>query len=943
MRQLTGETEGEDEDGGEEEEDMEEEELLPTPVLHRWPGLFKRLQRQRLKPGHLIQRKWLKKGKDQGFVTLPFLSALRSVVPDPDVNICLISRRELSDEVAKEWQAQLDEIPLFDISGEVSTPRDLDPLEPHFETPLDEPLPSEQELQAELRKEGVLDRMHNKTGRDMDELEFLASKYREESPGGGAVVLRKIVERLPEELLTEEYTELIRRTVTEVLKLLWVVHTASDSTRLRWRLACTDDELEAPTPTTSLRGYFLLAGEPLEFVPQQYVDAKKVSAEEFLSDEQIRRMDSEEWARSLSVTGTNITEALKRVPPGWTVILKGDSWPSMEGRGARYRLPQSGKRLHVEIDFLEGAEEESAKEPEDAESSDSADDQDSDVPPFLQWLGPIAGTAAVLYGVAQKTVLFKAGQKGRRQLNELLKGAQGGEEKPDKVTQRELKRFEESLWTDFELADGAPVVLVLGSESETGQVISRKLVASGCHCVLVKNGKTEKKTSKVMSQGATILNLTLNLDETNFDDFNIPDSLYDAVAGVDKLVICDSDGPGSLPGQVVTNVLTAWQHYRQDFAEYQRAYSSKVRIFNFNRETDFDLWDLERQAPSDMCYGTQRAGWTRSSWGSALLIGQFFEPLAQTQLKSPILKLNFKRFGGLLLHVYNQAVDRKYCWFLRTADFEKTRVQHEFEFECKGSSWHWVRMPFNAFKPIRTDGVLIPEDQVGNYPFNREDVVQMGLVVRTNGEAEVYEDERLHYFSLQLNAVKVYRNQSEPQVVYVGRQPDGDAAKTLAVSVVDDKPASLTDENETDLLDLYAAVEGQDDAKSKQEQEAADDIAELVSDTDVRMKFDQESTVRQRNPVPAIAAVVRSGLAFTIFKVADVNDEPGGKYPVALQQTPVDMPHLSPHVTHLNAVSRGDIAAIATSALSEPCCAQHRNKLYSSGRRENPFETTSTK
>lgn len=29
----------------------------------------------------------------------------------------------------------------------------------------------------------------------------------------------------------------------------------------------------------------------------------------------------------------------------------------------------------------------------------------------------------------------------------------------------------------------------------------------------------------------------------------------------------------------------------------------QVQIFNFNRATDFELWDLERQYPSDMCLG----------------------------------------------------------------------------------------------------------------------------------------------------------------------------------------------------------------------------------------------------------------------------------------------------------------------------------------------------
>ncbi|CAE8592083.1 unnamed protein product, partial [Polarella glacialis] len=77
------------------------EPLPPVPVLYSWPGLFRRLSRQTMKPGHQIQRKWLQKGRDQGYVTVPFLSAVRSMISQSDVNICLVSRREASDRVAK--------------------------------------------------------------------------------------------------------------------------------------------------------------------------------------------------------------------------------------------------------------------------------------------------------------------------------------------------------------------------------------------------------------------------------------------------------------------------------------------------------------------------------------------------------------------------------------------------------------------------------------------------------------------------------------------------------------------------------------------------------------------------------------------------------------------------------------------------------------------------
>lgn len=84
-------------------------------------------------------------------------------------------------------------------------------------------------------------------------------------------MLRDLVSQLPARLLTEEYRELIRNTVVEVLMVMWSMHASSNSTSLRpktlkhfesherWRLACTDQQ-ETPTKETSLRSIFLLAG-----------------------------------------------------------------------------------------------------------------------------------------------------------------------------------------------------------------------------------------------------------------------------------------------------------------------------------------------------------------------------------------------------------------------------------------------------------------------------------------------------------------------------------------------------------------------------------------------------------------------------------------------------------------------------------------------------------
>lgn len=42
---------------------------------------------------------------------------------------------------------------------------------------------------------------------------------------------------------------------------------------------------------------------------------------------------------------------------------------------------------------------------------------------------------------------------------------------------------------------------------------------------------------------------------------------------------------------------------------------AEVQIFNFDRTTDFELWDLERQYPSDMC-----AEWVEELCGAVAML-----------------------------------------------------------------------------------------------------------------------------------------------------------------------------------------------------------------------------------------------------------------------------------------------------------------------------------
>mmetsp|Transcript_100711 Transcript_100711/g.178804 ORF Transcript_100711/g.178804 Transcript_100711/m.178804 type:complete len:1154 (+) Transcript_100711:49-3510(+) len=922
---------------------LREEKQLP--VVYSSPPMFQRLAEQPLKPGHLIQRKWLKKGRSQGFATIPFATALRSTVADPDINICLISRRQESDKVAKAWQKQLETLPTFDVSG-VAYLSDLDPLEPPWTAPLDQPLPSSEAVRKMADGKRTSQEMRQRYLRGLPE-----------PTENDAKILRQVVEGLPLEVRESEDTrDLIRQTVVEVIKVCWSVQSATNATRLRWRLACTDDELEVSSSETSLRSIFILAGEALEFVPKTLVSEEKVAAESFLSDEQIRRMPAEDWAASVIVDGANSSEALKVVPPGWTTTLKGASWPGIEGSGAVYRLPQSGKRFYIEVDSLpdevvvkkvkveEKVKEEIKEEikqtekiffEEAAVAKDSGEAGIEELKSlawvmfreqeFLQWL---AGIAAAIAAVASRTPFFRAGRSVRRQVDDTLSGIFRVYLPPSSVSRRQEAFEEERLQAiqnarlQFELLreeqraeaarqaaleaedvalevfrqqqvdaapdadDDAPVVLVVGGNTETGQAVTRRLSDSGYHYVVAetvlnketlenlsavgrrksadpkrRQPKSVKREMKKSSRGKQaekgghekqVLKPGKPVSAKNLNG-----EIYDLVAGTDKLVVCDcEEKPTS--ARLVKNLISAWQLYRADFSEGQKAFQSKVSIFNFRKEADFELWDVERITPSDMCYGGQDVTWLQNprTKNEARYSGEFFpsydgeRSAGQTQLRSPLLKLNFSKFSGLLVSVRNRDMKNKYAFFLRTSHFQRTRIQYEFDLELEPGGWKHHRMPFASFKPIRTDGVELPEEEIEEFPFQREDVVQMGFVFRTDGQVIKFEDKmREPFFSLEIDSVKACRAQKEPQVLYVGRSDSADQTQHDAGSVV-----------------------------------------------------------------------MRSGLCYAMVKAKEVNDNPDGHLPVVLHQAPVDRLHPAESVNRLEPISRGDVAAIATHALQSAHC-----------------------
>ncbi|CAK0826997.1 unnamed protein product [Prorocentrum cordatum] len=499
---------------------------------------------------------------------------------------------------------------------------------------------------------------------------------------------------------------------------------------------------------------------------------------------------------------------------------------------------------------------------------------------------------------------FQFGSRLRAQVNALLR-------RPTGTLDAEALSLEQRLWTDFRSTVEAPVVLVVGGQSETGRVVSRRLASGGYH--VRRLGASALRPEGAARRGA----------------HEVVSDLYESVAGVDKFVVCSGGEAGAPSAKQVRDLLACWQLYRADFSEGQGAYSAKVRLFSFDRQTDLELWDLERRRHSDVCYGDHRARWARDPSGSARLVGHFLEPFGQVQLRSPVLKLDLRRFGGLVLRLRGRAPGSRLSFFLRTADFEESRVQYEAGLRCGDTGWHVVRLPFRAFQPVRADGVELPEDEAASRPLDRSGIVQLGVAVRTSPSAPgAGGADGGGRFSVAVQHLSAFRTQAEPQVVCVSSGAEDGLPSSSAQGQQDEAGDDL-------FLDGAAAApteaeppSGRGEAGGPAAAGAAplrldEALVELRGGPASAQAEDEIAEPLSSSAGTAMQAVVESGLAYTLIKVKGVNEHPGGMYPIAVVQDCVQGLPLCAGAAGragLRRISRGDAAELVAGALVEPAC-----------------------
>mmetsp|Transcript_40479 Transcript_40479/g.90791 ORF Transcript_40479/g.90791 Transcript_40479/m.90791 type:complete len:1106 (+) Transcript_40479:42-3359(+) len=950
------------------------------PRIFSWVKGYKKLLRQKQLqvPGHLKQRQWRQKGRKDGYVIVPFPFAARSIVPDPEIPICLVGRRERQRNFLNMWQAQFDDLLAFDIQGTV-TPEHLDPIEPPVDWPLDKRLPSKNEIYEQVLHPA---RVGDYYRRKDTEVRTLVKKLKQSGGNGGvnpARLLQSVVSRLPKELLTEENQPLIRSSVEELLGLLWTVHSACGglSERFRWRFACIDNEdadeeetkgTDAASPLTAI---FVVAGDGVEFIPKPFVDEKREAREVGLTQSQLDSLSSEDWVQIEAKSKTNVTEALRRMPAGWTVLLKGDEWYGGKkgSRSAVWRMPSRGKRLIMQVEVL-GKEAVKVAEPEVPTFSEirEGSTHKSDLvttgkellfmqsavagsietmPPtlpamvqeeateeegsVLDGLGPLAAIVAAVLAVLRKSAPYRFGQERRREYRSFIRSLQRLEDTSMNAMEA-TQELEQKLWMDFSDAAEAPVVLLIGGLTETGKVLSRKLILKGYHVVLLEDvGKRRRKYKwKIRrsvgrdTQGGIVAAVRANTQDiewmTNYHD-DVPEDLYNAVAGVDKMIICacdkDSKDNKSPTYSQLRGILAAWKEYRKDFSECNRSQASTLTLFSFKDEVSRSLWAVETRNPSDSCYGAQYAVWERNRYtgNAAMFQGVFFEEIAQATLLSPTLRLNFKSFSALMLSVYSFPDDGEtsttFSFILRTEDFDSTRVQYEFEFTV-GEGYQTVRMPFVAFKAVRADGVEVPANEA--QPLERTSLTQLGVVKRNSRRVSYDETSRRNRgerFNLDILRIGVSKTQVEPDVIYMGPLADGQDAVDL------EEAADEMEEEEEPM-----SYKEQYEAMLAAEKAAEEELESVMAMADMSATAGLEVRRRSRKGVDPKKALIDSGLVYTILHMNGVNNHPGGKYPLTMSQLPVDAAPLSGHkcIPHAKFISRGDATELAMSSLTEPAC-----------------------
>eukprot|EP00612_Vaucheria_litorea_P005911 CAMPEP_0171460514 /NCGR_PEP_ID=MMETSP0945-20130129/5352_1 /TAXON_ID=109269 /ORGANISM="Vaucheria litorea, Strain CCMP2940" /LENGTH=487 /DNA_ID=CAMNT_0011986717 /DNA_START=121 /DNA_END=1584 /DNA_ORIENTATION=- len=277
---------------------------------------------------------------------------------------------------------------------------------------------------------------------------------------------------------------------------------------------------------------------------------------------------------------------------------------------------------------------------------------------------------------------------------------------------------------------------------------------------------------------------------------------------------------------------------------------ARVADYGTAFSTKRTLFKFRRQADRDLWYLSSqfpKVTWRPNKYDHGTLGGVGIEEFGDLSVESPKLELNMGAFSGLMVRLLGDG--KAYKIFVRTSLFEKTGIQFETTIQTKPNKWQTHRLPFENFE-AHLDGNNV--DGAMQAILDRRDVKQLGFLYRRTPSDP-------SSFIISIDFIKAYRAQLEPEFIYVSS------------ASVPPLPSKNVQEYDESILKL---LEANDDRKAY-------------------------------NSALGENVLRKSGLTYTIVRVAGYNNAPGGIQAVKIQQ---DQENVGP-------ISRADAADICISCL----------------------------
>lgn len=255
-------------------------------------------------------------------------------------------------------------------------------------------------------------------------------------------------------------------------------------------------------------------------------------------------------------------------------------------------------------------------------------------------------------------------------------------------------------------------------------------------------------------------------------------------------------------------------------------------------------------------------------------------------------------FAGFIVRLL--ADGGNYEAFVRTEAYEKTGIEYVCQFSTatkptsrdskSRNKFVTVRLSFNNFKPVLQKEITVENLVVP--PFDGSDVQYIGFRYRSasNPKQNKLQDGDNVGFYIALSYVKVYRQQPEPEFVYLS---DARIPPVVRSGMVrHDQRRLLVESSSWDAIGNAGDVVQILDEKTLQNVNTLERSPE-----ETYFKFRGEEVLKS------------SGLSYTIVRVAGYNESPSG------EASTID---LSSTNSNISPVSRAEAAQVCVSALLDP-------------------------